>query len=462
MAGRPAAGGRPGLRRRGLAADARPHRAGPRDDGAPGDRHRGLRGVHPALPGGVERAADPVGALDAADGDGVRRPRRARRLEHLRRMAAHDPRRGLVAVPHRGRADELLALPAPGQPLTGGAGGRRAVGGAPAGRRRRGPAAGARPPGRRRGRRRTGGAVELPPRLRRRPAAGPGLTGRTCPRDGRALDGGRRGVGLDRRADAGLRLAPAAGELAAGAAPTLPARARGVERGGLRRRVGRSLGALGGEGAPGLRPRALGGVPPVLRASAGPRGRGRVRSAGAGTGDDHLSRRRRALLLSGARPLPGAARRDERRLAGRLLARAQPRPPPRPGRRPLRAHARPARPADCSCARRGCLRRGSPGRSIGARTSPTRSLRCCSRVAGRSCGGSAPRLSVPTSRWSCCSRSGSPSRPWLRRPRGDLPLEECFPLLQAPAARLLNRTAQPRSRGNHRSSRSLRSLPSGS
>ena len=63
---------------------------------------RGLRGVRLALPRGVERPRHPLAALDRAERDDLRRPRRDRRLEHLvglgRRTSAHS-RGGTTASP---------------------------------------------------------------------------------------------------------------------------------------------------------------------------------------------------------------------------------------------------------------------------------------------------------------------------------------------------------------------------
>ncbi len=49
--------------------------------------------------------------------DGVRRPRRARRLEHVAEVGRRHPQRGLVGRAHRRRLRDLLALPAHGQPV---------------------------------------------------------------------------------------------------------------------------------------------------------------------------------------------------------------------------------------------------------------------------------------------------------------------------------------------------------
>ena len=61
-------------------------------DEPPGRGDQGLRRVRRALPAGVERGGDPLGAVDRAVGDDLRRPRHPRRLEHLVVVAARDPR----------------------------------------------------------------------------------------------------------------------------------------------------------------------------------------------------------------------------------------------------------------------------------------------------------------------------------------------------------------------------------
>ena len=68
---------RPGLRRRGVARDGRVHPQPARHVGAPGRGGRGLRGVHAALSRGVERSRHPLAALDRPQPDDLRRPRRA-------------------------------------------------------------------------------------------------------------------------------------------------------------------------------------------------------------------------------------------------------------------------------------------------------------------------------------------------------------------------------------------------
>ena len=85
---------RPGLRRRGLARGrARSSRPGAAPSEPPGERGARLRGVHVALPRELERAGDPLAALDRLDLDDLGRPRHERRLEHLRSLARGDARK---------------------------------------------------------------------------------------------------------------------------------------------------------------------------------------------------------------------------------------------------------------------------------------------------------------------------------------------------------------------------------
>ena len=88
---------------------ARVHPLAPRPRGAAGRDDRRLRGVHAALPRVVGRPADPLAALDRALGDDLRRPRRDRRLEHVAEWVDGDPRHGLVGRAHRRRLHVLLA-----------------------------------------------------------------------------------------------------------------------------------------------------------------------------------------------------------------------------------------------------------------------------------------------------------------------------------------------------------------
>ena len=77
---------------------------------------RGLRGVHPPLSRGVDRPRHPLAALDRAQRDDLRRPRRDRRLEHLVAVARGRPQPAVVARAHHRRVHGLLALPAPREP----------------------------------------------------------------------------------------------------------------------------------------------------------------------------------------------------------------------------------------------------------------------------------------------------------------------------------------------------------
>ena len=84
---------------------------------APGRADRRLRGVHAALPRVVVGARHPLAALDRADGDDLRRPRRQRRLEHLVALGAGDAREALVGGADHRRLHGVLDLPAPRQSL---------------------------------------------------------------------------------------------------------------------------------------------------------------------------------------------------------------------------------------------------------------------------------------------------------------------------------------------------------
>ena len=83
---------------------------------------RRLRGVHPALPRGLERPRHPLAARDRAEHDDLRRPRRARRLEHLGGVDTRDARDVVVGRAHHRRLHVVLALPAPRQPRAARAG----------------------------------------------------------------------------------------------------------------------------------------------------------------------------------------------------------------------------------------------------------------------------------------------------------------------------------------------------
>ena len=275
LAGHPAAAGRPGVRRRGLAAHAGVREDPPRRGRGAGPAGAGLRGVHPPVQRVVGRPGDPLAALHGLDGDDLRRPRRARRLEHLRRVGGGDAQDRLVGRAHRGRADELLDLPAPRQPEPRRAGRERHL-------RARARGRGCRPdPARVRAARRPRGgghAVDLPPRPRRHAADHDRLPLRARAQGRRAPDARRRRVGLDLRPLRGRLRPPAAGHVAALAAVAGHAPPRGLERGRLRRRLGRPGREAGREAAPGHRPRALGRLPRLLRAAGRAPARGRARA----------------------------------------------------------------------------------------------------------------------------------------------------------------------------------------
>ena len=231
-----------------------------RDREHPAGRDRGeLRGVHAALPRVVGRAAHPLAAVDGADGDDLRRPRRPRRLEHV----AHLGRRR-CARPAGGTSASSAASPPTGSTSTWatcrrstsrrtrstpwcGAGGRRGPG-----------PARVRLPRRPRG---GGHALELLPRLRPLAAADDRLARRPRARPARGpLDARPAGVGVDRGARGGRLRPPADRHVAAVPARTRPALPRGLERGGLQRRLGGGRGAARRADPPGGRPRALGRV----------------------------------------------------------------------------------------------------------------------------------------------------------------------------------------------------------
>ena len=86
-------------------------------DEPPGRADRRLRGVHAALPGILVGAGHPMAVLHRADGHDLRRPRRARRLEHLVALGRGDASNELVGEPDHRRVHGVLALPASRQPL---------------------------------------------------------------------------------------------------------------------------------------------------------------------------------------------------------------------------------------------------------------------------------------------------------------------------------------------------------
>jgi hypothetical protein len=73
--------GRPGLRRRAVPGNARAGARAARHHHPAGRDGGRLRGIHRALPRGMGRAAHALAALDGAERDDLRRPRRPRRLE---------------------------------------------------------------------------------------------------------------------------------------------------------------------------------------------------------------------------------------------------------------------------------------------------------------------------------------------------------------------------------------------
>ena len=74
-------------------------------DARPGGRRRdpGLRGVHLAVPRGVDAAGGALAAVDRPDRHAARRPRPARRLEHVAVVAPQGHRPAVVARPGRRR-----------------------------------------------------------------------------------------------------------------------------------------------------------------------------------------------------------------------------------------------------------------------------------------------------------------------------------------------------------------------
>ena len=173
---------------------------------AAGPAGRRLRGVHAALLRVVGRPRRPLAPVDAAELDDLRRPRRPRRLEHVRRRGGGTCRRRLVGGADHRRAHVLLDLPAPRQPLAGGARRERAVPQVRARRRTREPTL--RAFAQAADREADGGQghdVVVPARLRPGAAAGHRLALRPRPDRGPPLDGQRPGVRLDRGAGRGRR-----------------------------------------------------------------------------------------------------------------------------------------------------------------------------------------------------------------------------------------------------------------
>ena len=317
---------------------------------------------------------------------------------------------GLVGPPHRGRLHVVPDLPALGQPLAARAGRGRAV---PARRRRArtstSPSA-LRDFAYRADRevegtrwsfyRDIGPARRRDARLARRPRARAGRAQHGRPaRD--ALDRGARAPATSTTCCSGTSLPLF---LTPGAAPP-----RGVERGGLRRRLGPRRGVGGGEDPPGRRPRALGGVPRLLRVDVPTSS---ARSAPAST----ASRRRRSSRCRATCTTPTSPRSPTG--AGPACAR-------RSGRRSARRSATRSTSSERRMMRFAASRAGRRGRAAArAQRAASRRRRC----AGATC--TTSRGSTTRSRrW--CSRAAAPrscSRRPSRRPAttAELRLERVF------------------------------------
>ena len=128
---------RPGLRRRRVAGDTRVHQVASRQRRAAGRTGRRLRGVHAALPRVVVGAGHSLAALHRTDRDDLRRPRRARRLEHLLALGRGDAARTVVGGADHRRVHVVLGLPAHRQPLAARAGRRHDLPARASSRRRR-------------------------------------------------------------------------------------------------------------------------------------------------------------------------------------------------------------------------------------------------------------------------------------------------------------------------------------
>ena len=336
MARRAAAARRPGLRGRGLARDARLHRGATGHERAAGRAGCRLRGVHAPLPRVLVRPGHPLAALDRPERDGLRRPRRPRRLEHLVELGRGDAREAVVGRPHHRRVHGVLDLPAHREPLAARARRGDDARARQARRRRRAAPPGGRPQvGPRVGREPLG----LPPRLRRLAAPRRRLARRARARRRPSRDGRRGGVGLDRRPFAG-RVRPSRDREHAARlhAPRHPP-PRGVERGRLRRALGQGRRAARRAPPAQRRPRALGGVRRVVRPAVRLVAQSRHRR---GRHDasrvDRPARRRRAQQL----PRRGRSRRgcSKPRLPDRLLAVPQPARAARAAHRPRHRIAR--------------------------------------------------------------------------------------------------------------------------
>ena len=232
LARRPADARRPDLRGRALPGYHGVYPLPPRPR-APA-RGGGLRGVHAPLPGRLGPPDHALAPLDRPLGHDLRRPRRPRRLEHLKGVGGADARQALVGGAHRRRVLVVLDLPAPRQPLPGGARGRRHV--------RPGPASAddatrvLREFAYNADRQVEGTPLELPPRLRQGAPDRGRLPRRPGAHAGQALDAGRQGVGVaPREGHRRLRPPPLRHLDAVPALPGLPP-PRGGERGDLRRR----------------------------------------------------------------------------------------------------------------------------------------------------------------------------------------------------------------------------------
>ena len=211
-------------------------RSAARHERAAGRADRRLRGVHAPLPRVVVGPGHPLAALDRADRDDLRRPRRQRRLEHLLELGRGDAREAVVGRADHRRLHGVLDLPAHRQPL--------------AARARRG--ADARPRrGRRRRRARVCGGSRTSGTASRRRAAGP-TTATSATRGSSSLDSraarvlaeGRREMvdeeEWDWIVDHSLRrVRPSRDrEHAAGVPAARHPPPRGLERGAVRRALG--------------------------------------------------------------------------------------------------------------------------------------------------------------------------------------------------------------------------------
>ena len=358
---------------------ARPRRAARR-------RGRRLRGVRPSLPRGL--GATPRGALAALDRverDDLRRPRRARRLEHVAtpgsRRCARKPWWDERIV---GALHVVLDLPAHRQPRAAAPRATTRCTTACALRREdAGPMLrefAARPTARSTGTRWSycrdlGGTRLVDDGLARGPRA------RARP----ARHARRRRVGVDRGArDAATSTtccsAPRCRCLLAPAMHYLEAWNEAVCEGAWGEPAAGS-----GEDPPGARPRALGRVRALVRAiSRGWSQRRRGRARAAARHDRRAVRRRSPRLPDGGR-LPPRGRRAQRRLPGRVLAVPQP--------------ARPAR-----------ARGDQGGRLAPGRASPRTRSRAAPACASPTCAGGWPAGASrgSTTRWapSSCTAAG--------------------------------------------------------